>query len=165
METNCSHWLGSHLQNCCPCQHFYWAFQFTRRVRSPRASLIVATHRPSATCPLFCSCLPPTPTQDWAFLVVQMVNNLPAMEETWVQSLGVGRGWGGGEDPWRGEWQPSPVFLPGEFHGQRSLAGYSPWGHKERLTICPPGMVARIPGHCLQGLQAWPKEKCPSTEQ
>ena len=29
------------------------------------------------------------------------------------------------------EWQPSPIFLPGEFHGQRSLAGYSPWGHKE----------------------------------
>ena len=28
-------------------------------------------------------------------------------------------------------WQPTPVFLPGEFHGQRSLVGYSPWGHKE----------------------------------
>ena len=28
---------------------------------------------------------------------------------------------------WRSEWQPSPVFLPGEFHGQRSLMGYSPW--------------------------------------
>ena len=33
--------------------------------------------------------------------------------------------------PWRREWQPTPVFLPGEFHGQRSLAGYSPWGCKE----------------------------------
>ena len=33
--------------------------------------------------------------------------------------------------PWRRAWQPTPVFLPGEFHGQRSLAGYSPWGHKE----------------------------------
>ena len=29
------------------------------------------------------------------------------------------------------EWQPSPVFFPGEFHGQRSLVGYSPWSHKE----------------------------------
>ena len=29
---------------------------------------------------------------------------------------------------WRIKWQPTPVFLPGEFHGQRSLAGYSPWG-------------------------------------
>ena len=33
--------------------------------------------------------------------------------------------------PWRKEWPPTPVFLPGEFHGQRSLAGYSSWGHKE----------------------------------
>ena len=32
---------------------------------------------------------------------------------------------------WRRKWQPAPVFLPGEFHGQRSLMGYSPWGHEE----------------------------------
>ena len=32
---------------------------------------------------------------------------------------------------WRRKWQPTPVFLPGESHGQRSLVGYSPWGHKE----------------------------------
>ena len=32
--------------------------------------------------------------------------------------------------PWRREWQPTPVFLPGEFHGQRSQAGGSSWGHK-----------------------------------
>ena len=32
--------------------------------------------------------------------------------------------------PWRREWQPTPVFLPQEFHGQKSLAGYSPWDHK-----------------------------------
>ena len=31
-------------------------------------------------------------------------------------------------------WQPTPVFLPGESHGQRSLAGYSPWGHRESDT-------------------------------
>ena len=37
--------------------------------------------------------------------------------------------------PWRREWQPTPVFFPGGFHGQRSLAGYSPWGHKELDTI------------------------------
>ena len=35
---------------------------------------------------------------------------------------------------WRSRWQPSPVFLPGKFHGQRSLAGYSPWVHKELDT-------------------------------
>ena len=53
--------------------------------------------------------------------------NLPAMQMTWVQSLGL-------EFSWRREWQPTPVFSPGEFHGQRSLAGYSPWGHKESDT-------------------------------
>jgi len=36
-----------------------------------------------------------------------------------------------GKIPWRRKWQLIPVFLHGEFHGQRSLAGYSPWGHKE----------------------------------
>ena len=36
-----------------------------------------------------------------------------------------------GKIPWRRKWQPSPVFLPGESHGQRSLVGYRPWGHKE----------------------------------
>ena len=48
-----------------------------------------------------------------------------------------------GKMPWRRKWQPTPVFLPGESHGQRSLAGYSPSGHKESdvtehilLSIC-----------------------------
>ena len=36
--------------------------------------------------------------------------------------------------PWRRKWQPTPVFLPGESHGQRSLAGSSPGGHKESTT-------------------------------
>ena len=36
--------------------------------------------------------------------------------------------------PWRRAWQPTLVFLPGEFHGQRSLVGYSPWGLKEPDT-------------------------------
>ena len=38
---------------------------------------------------------------------------------------------GFGKIPWRREWQPTPVFLPGESHGQRNLAGYNPWGCKE----------------------------------
>ena len=62
-----------------------------------------------------------------ASLVAQMVKNPPAMQEMWVRSLG----W---EDSWRREWQPTPVFLSGESHGQRSLAGYSPWGYKESDT-------------------------------
>ena len=55
-----------------------------------------------------------------------MVKNLPAMRETLVQSLSQ-------EDPSPGnrKWQPTPVYLPGEFCGQRSLVGYSPWGCKE----------------------------------
>ena len=39
-----------------------------------------------------------------------------------------------GKIPWRREGLPTPVFLPGEFHGQRNLVGYSPWGHKELDT-------------------------------
>ena len=35
---------------------------------------------------------------------------------------------------WRRKWQPTPVFLPGKFHGQKSLTGYSPWGCKESDT-------------------------------
>ena len=42
---------------------------------------------------------------------------------------------GSGRFPWRRKWQPTPVFLPGESHGQRSLTGYSPWGCKERLIL------------------------------
>ena len=37
-------------------------------------------------------------------------------------------------DGWRRKWQPTPVLLPGKSHGQRSLEGYSPWGHKESDT-------------------------------
>ena len=62
-----------------------------------------------------------------ASLVAQMVKNLPAMQETWTLSLG----W---EDPLEERWQPTPVFLPGISHGQRSLVGYSPWSCKESDT-------------------------------
>ena len=58
----------------------------------------------------------------WASLVAQLVKNLPAMQETWVRSLG-------GEDPLEGEWPPTPVFWPGEF-----CELYSPWGHKDSDT-------------------------------
>ena len=56
-----------------------------------------------------------------------MVKNLPAIQETQIQSLDQ-------KDPWRREWLPTPVLLPGESHGQRSLEGYSPRGHKESDT-------------------------------
>ena len=59
----------------------------------------------------------------WVSLVAQMVKNPPAMWETWV-----------GKIPWRRAWQPTPVLLPGESHGWRSLAGHSPWGRKASDT-------------------------------
>ena len=40
-----------------------------------------------------------------------------------------------GKIPWRRKLQPIPVVLPGEFHGQRSLAGYSPWGCKSQTRL------------------------------
>ena len=40
-----------------------------------------------------------------------------------------------GKIPWRRDWQPTPVFLPGESHGQRSLAGHSPWGCKSQTQF------------------------------
>ena len=41
-----------------------------------------------------------------------------------------------GEIPWSRKWQPTPVFLPMKSHGQRNLAGYSPWGHTESDLTC-----------------------------
>ena len=56
--------------------------------------------------------------------MAQTIKNVPAMHETKVQSLGQ-------EDLLEKGMVPTPVFLLGEFHVQRSLAGYSPWGCKE----------------------------------
>ena len=60
--------------------------------------------------------------------MVLVVKNLPANAgrhrrrgfDPWVRKI-----------PWRRAWQPTPVFLPGESQGQKSLVGYSSWGHKE----------------------------------
>ena len=60
--------------------------------------------------------------------MVLVVKNLPANAgrhrrrgfDSWVRKI-----------PWRRAWQPTPVFLPGESQGQKSLVGYSSWGHKE----------------------------------
>ena len=78
--------------------------------------------------------LVPCPGTEFGQLVAQMVKKLPAMLETWVWDLG----W----DPssWvrkmtcRREGSPTPVFFPGEFHRQKSLEGYNPWGSKELDT-------------------------------
>ena len=44
----------------------------------------------------------------------------PAVQDPWIRKI-----------PWRRKWQPTPAILSREFHEQRSLAGYSPWGFKE----------------------------------
>ena len=59
-----------------------------------------------------------------ASLVSQMGENLHVIQETWVQSQGQ-------EDALEKGRAARTIFLLGEFHGQRSLMGYSPWGHKE----------------------------------
>ena len=66
----------------------------------------------------------------WASLVAQTVKNPPVRPrvDPWV-----------GKIPWGKDRLPTPVFLPGEFHGQRSLAGYSPWDSKELDT--PEGII------------------------
>ena len=97
-----------------------------------------------------------------ASLVTQWVKNPPVMQENPGQFLGQEVPWrkdrlptpiflgfpGGsvskesfwfnpwvGKIAWRKVWQTTPVFLPGEFHGQRSLAGYSPQGRKESARL------------------------------
>ena len=74
-----------------------------------------------------------------------------------VQSLGQ-------EAPWRRKWQSIPVFLPGESHRQRSLAGYSPWDRKqsdtiERLThtllLLEGGLLPGLENRLLSNTQKW----------
>ena len=61
--------------------------------------------------------------------------------------------------PWRREWQPIPVFLPGKCHRQRSLAGYSPWGHKESDMTPQPTVFSWF--FVKQSLGHASLEKCP----
>ena len=63
--------------------------------------------------------------------MAQTVKNLPPMQRPGFDPQV-------GKISWRREWQPTPVFLPGEFHGQRSLLGYSPQGRKELDTAEAP---------------------------
>ena len=57
-----------------------------------------------------------------------VVKNLPASVGDMDSIPGSGR-----SPPWRRKWQPTHVFLPKDSHGQRSLVGYSPWGHKRDM--------------------------------
>ena len=64
----------------------------------------------------------------WASLVARIIKNLPAVQGIQVRSLGQ-------KDPREKEMAiQSSILVPGEFHGQRSLVGYSPWDPKESDT-------------------------------
>ena len=62
--------------------------------------------------------------------------------DPWVRTL-----------PWRRAWQPTPAFWPGESHGQKSLAGYSPWGCRELDTTERLSLHFTYPGR--RGRQIW----------
>ena len=67
--------------------------------------------------------------KSWASLVAQMVKKIHlqcrrSRFNPWVRKI-----------PWRRKWLPTAVFLPGEPHGQRSRAGYYPWGYKEWMQL------------------------------
>ena len=72
--------------------------------------------------------------------MAQMAKNLPAMQETGFDPCIE-------KTPWRRAWKPTPVFLPGESLGQRSLVGYSSWGCKESDTT-----KAQTHAYCVSSL-------------
>ena len=80
--------------------------------------------------------------------MAQVVKNKPACNAGDLSLIpGLGRSW-------RREWQPTPVLLPGESHGQRSLVGYSLWGHKqldmtERLSLSPVTIITNVHSNWL----------------
>ena len=74
-------------------------------------------------------------------ITVTIMNNIYLLATHWLRQLSIHlQGRRLRFDPWVGkiphrrEWLPTAVFLPGVFHGQRSLVGYSPWGHRESDT-------------------------------
>ena len=106
-------------------------------------------------------------TWEWNFTVAQIVKNLSAMQETrlntWVRKI-----------LWRREWQPTPVLLPRDSHGQKSLAGYSLWDCKEsdmieQLTLQTPEWPSGFPyflkfksEFCNKELMIWAIISCRS---
>ena len=89
----------------------------------------------------------------WGFPGDAVVKNPSAMQKT--QDAGT-IPWAG-KIPWSRIWQPTPVLLPGKFHGQRSLVGYSPWGWKELGTNQPSLWVVLISSGRKKGV-SWYRE-------
>ena len=63
---------------------------------------------------------------------------------------------------WRSKWQPTPVFLPGKFHGQRSLEGYNPWSHKSRHYLKNQTATRWSVTEMLQNYNTWRYCKLPN---
>ena len=85
--------------------------------------------------------------------MAQTVKNLPVLQETQVQSLVQ-------EEPLEKGLATHSSILPGEFHGQRRLVGYSPWGRKksdttERLTLFHFKIIYKAPGILQEGELFW----------
>ena len=78
------------------------------------------------------TCILSTKNIIWGYLSI--IRSFPGgsnCKESACNAGDLGSVLGLGRFPWRRKWLPTPVFLPWEFHGQRSLVGCSPWGHKE----------------------------------
>jgi len=69
-----------------------------------------------------------------------------------------------GRFPWRREWQPTPRLLPGESHGQKSLAGYSPWGCKELDITEQLAYTHKLMGELASSLCSLPCEDMRSSQ-
>ena len=134
-DSSCRGSIQGELPRCCLCTHPWTAWLAhlplagQADVQNLRSSFIAKRNLHTSN-----TCLQKTGTSEvlaprlhsprMEDTLAQMVQNPPAIWETQVWSMD----W---EDPWRREWQPTTVFLPGDFHGQRSLLGHSPWGWKE----------------------------------
>ena len=117
--TDCSP-PGSSVHGDSPARILEWV-----AISSPRES----SHPRDRTCISWISCIGRWILNHWASLVAQMVKNPPALREIWVQSPGSGKILG--RSPGGGHGNPLQYSCLENPHGQRSLAGCSPWDHKE----------------------------------
>ena len=65
-----------------------------------------------------------------------------------------------GKFPWSRKWQPTPVFLPGKFHGHKSLAGYSPWGSQRIGYDWATTFTSQLSCLCFWDFTGWGDEGC-----
>ena len=131
--------LASHLQSCWERKEFSRKGNYTETGKNPHTVwlwlcqifICLFSAAVGLTDFVFCLCF-----KGWLEPILldfpgdSVWRTRPPVQEThrlgfdpWVRKL-----------PWRRKWHPTPVFLPGKSQGQRSLAGYSPWGHEESDT-------------------------------